>query len=157
MSKFLQEFKFSLNGNEYIQVERGETHAYPLTWKFAFKAWRLKEINLSLWYSITWWNLFQGIQMCHGRRTLDPKSHHPIIHWNVPDSPTWWIFSNTTSWWLRKKHIHHSLEERLPISLIKESFSKHRYLDQESKIKSRDHSYRHVPEIVRKVTAHVRA
>ena len=46
-SKFLQELKFSFRRDEGIPFQREETHAHPSTWKIAFKAWRLKKINLS--------------------------------------------------------------------------------------------------------------
>ena len=99
----------------------------------------------------TWFNLFQGIWMCHGRGFLIP-SHiiqlcDSCIYWNFPISPTWWIFSKTTRSWHRKKHIHHSLEARFLILLVNEILTEHRSLVQECKMKSRDHSYRHVAKI----------
>ena len=73
------------------------------------------------------------IQFCNSR-----------ISWNVLNSLTWWIFSNTTSSWLIKKNIHPPLEAILLDSLIYESLSRtmlnHWSYDQAHKIKSRYHS-----------------
>lgn len=163
-SKFLQELKFSPNGDEDFMVEKRETHAYPLTWKVAFKAWILKDINFSprVCYHIVQ-HLFKEFECLMEEESWIP-SHiiqlcNSCISWNVPNSTTWWIFSNTVGSWIKKKHIHHPLEAKLPDSLIHENLSRrvleNRSHDQVCKIKLRDHSFWHVSKIVRKVNAHI--
>ena len=59
----------------------------------------------------------------------------------------------------KKKHIHHPLEASLLDLIINESLSKisleYRSNDQACKIKSRDNSFQHTYNIVRKVNTHV--